>query len=162
MLKHILIPYSQYEALMAGMARPKAPDDTPASEDVAMTTPRVDTEGLNDEEPGYSIDQIVGFIPKRARNKALALLDILKTPTSRWNTKGELLIQGAAIKGSHITDLIRFTVLNHVKPPVGAVEYRKLLAQLHIPTSIIVNRNAIPGPSAGPEPPSNEWISLHT
>ena len=120
MNKFVVIPFVKYENLLRHTAA-KEPD--------------VD----NSSEP-MKIDNILQIIPKCARTKARALLCILQDHLE-WCATGEIVSNGITIQGSHIADLVKFTVVKHFKrkPPIGSDTYFTLLSNINVPKSLVVN-----------------------
>ena len=105
-------------------------------------------------EQGLIIERIVDTLPVNGRKKGLVLLQLLK-PYLAWNQLGEILIDKTPIRHSHISDLIKFTVVRHFnkhKPPIGFDQFAQILEQHNIPQSLIVNKL--------PAITKSDWLTL--
>ena len=127
MREFILLPLDRYKALM----QPPGPEVQSSSSDVSIQ---------QHAEPSISNhDQIIEILPKRAKQKATSILQLVKDHLT-WNSRGEVTIKGQFIPGSHICDLLKFVVFNTVtrkKFPIGHKEFGSLLQQLNIPKSLV-------------------------
>ena len=144
MKKHILIPYAKYQSLLQRANIPPAPEP-PQSDDIQCIEPTVE---------GMDTDNIISVIPKQAQKKASALLQLLQDHL-KWNERGEIVVDGEPIPNSHISDLIKYTVVRHFskkQPPIGSDKYFTVLDKLNIPRSLIVN--------TVPPPTKPDWFSL--
>jgi hypothetical protein len=78
---------------------------------------------------------ILSAIPKYFRNRAQSLLNhIWADPqhTLQWNDRGELIVKGVVIPGSHITDLLKNSL-----QPLGQKEFHEGLKELNIPLGLL-------------------------
>ena len=149
MKKHILIPYVKYQRLLQKSGQQNV---EPPVLETTISEPHIREE--EKEEEVENVDRIIDVIPKRAKGKARALLSLLKDHI-RWNDRGELIIDGAPIPNSHISDLIKYTVVGHFgkkQPPIGSDEFSQLLKIHNIPRALIVNST--------PDKQIPEWISF--
>jgi hypothetical protein len=102
-----------------------------------------------------SINQIMDTLPQSAKKKGLTLLQLIK-PHLNWNQRGEIVIAGQPIPQSHISDLVKFTVVryfNMSKPPEGFQYFSQKLQDLNIPQSLIINK-------VGVNTESSSWVNL--
>ena len=154
MKKHILIPYVKYQRLLQKSGQQNVePKVQETAQETAISAPHIDVTETEAEEV-ENVDHIIDVIPKRAKGKARALLSVLKDHI-QWNERGEIIIDGAPIPNSHISDLIKYTVVRHFgkkQPPIGSDEFSQLLKVHNIPRSLIVN--------IVPDKQMPEWISF--
>lgn len=108
-----------------------ANDGTQVSQTTPLqNTPSPNTNGLR--------DFIIESLPKNSRRKANQLWDTLsRDPDMTWDDKGQMVIHGQVIPGSHAVDLFKDTLLK-VRPknyitPRGAELFRKQLMELNVP-----------------------------
>ena len=95
-------------------------------------------EQVEDSKPNQSLHKrlakgiILSFVPKRYKNKADTLLRLVeKNSALDWNAKGQLLVNGKVIPYSHISDLVRDSVLPHNPfKPQGYKEFYKYLEKV--------------------------------
>ena len=151
MKKHILIPYGKYQSLLQRANIPTPSTNIDPSADIpspsANIPPCID---------GMSVDDIIGIMPKNAQKKASSLLQLIQDHVN-WNERCELVVGDEPIPNSHISDLVRYTVVRHFsnkRPPIGSAEFFAILKRLNIPRSLIVNT-----PQAE-EPSPSSWYSL--
>lgn len=88
----------------------------------------------------------LNLIPQQYRTRAQNLLShVEKHSDLDWNGKGELLVRGQPVIGSHIADLIDDTVRAKVRAtvqePVGVREFIDGLKQSNVPQALIGNKN---------------------
>ena len=116
---------------------------------------------------------ILSAIPKIYKGKANALLDHMP-PSTTWNEKGEAVIEGATVQGSHMSDLLRDTQRQYRSiVPTGRDMFWKVLKDHNIPHCLIGNEHffhkaSVPGTK--PEhvkkvkrtkaKPYSKWIKL--
>ena len=115
----------------------------------------------DDDEPietsALEIEVILSAIPKNFRNRARALLNhIMADPQHiiQWNDKGELIMKGSIIAGSHITDLLKNSQrkYRHLQP-IGQKEFRERLKELNIHLGLME--------SAPPGIRQDTWLNVH-
>ena len=132
------------------------------SEQVVSQTERVNISDSIHE------DVILAHLPQRNKNKAKALLTIVRNnPKLDWDKTGQLLVQNDVVPFSHITDLLHDALNNTKYDPVGHLEFYGNLG--NIPQSLIVNkrRKELLGGKQLPPPgipdtepqPLNSWKS---
>jgi hypothetical protein len=100
-----------------------------------------DDEGLDD----HIYNDILKHIPVRSKSNTRHILDSLKkTKNVSWSDKGELVLQGKPIKGSHMFDLLKnVTAPYHIGEsvrPQGWNVFLQSLASNNIPLSSIPNK----------------------
>ena len=86
---------------------------------------------------GLSNEIIIHSIPKSFQNKARTILEYIKGPVT-WNDKGEVSFEGQNYPGTHIADLIRYSIREYGKsPPNGYQEFQTILERVNIPKGLI-------------------------
>ena len=122
-------------------------------------------EQVEDSKPDQSLHKrlakaiILSFVPKRYKNKADTLLRLVeKNSVLDWNAKGQLLVNGKVVPYSHISDLVRDSVLPHNPfKPQGYKEFYKYLEK--VPRYLIsLGRRALLG--GGVEDTAKEAASV--
>jgi hypothetical protein len=81
-------------------------------------------------------ENVLTSVPKMLKNKTRILLDHIKRHPEKfkWNEKGELVIGGEPVHGSHFTDLVHDTVRSRTKHhAMGRPEFGKLLSETNVP-----------------------------
>ena len=91
-----------------------------------------------------SID--LNLIPQQYRARAQNLLSHVEKQTDLdWNNKGELLVDGKAVVGSHIADLLDDTVRTkpraNTSEPIGSTMFLDGLRKSNVPQALIGNKN---------------------
>src|SRR5579862_3926981 len=85
---------------------------------------------------------LVNF-PKNLQTKAVNVIRVLKDSGDiEWDGRGKVFIDGNDVEGSHIADLVKFslrTSRSAGKPPTGWDEFCAYLADIDIPPSLISN-----------------------
>ena len=87
-------------------------------------------------------EDILESVPKSMRVKARWLLQRMKrSDVLNWNDKGELLIDGTAVPGTHLVDLIKDMVHKRKRVPNATSwqEFATGLRQLHIAQEVVGN-----------------------
>ena len=138
MKKHVLVPIDRYQALLRKNTDP-IPLTTHSLE--SEESPTIIADDRVTTPSTLSVEDITAMIPKNARHKAASLLQLLDAHV-KWNSRGEIVIDGKVIENSHIADLIKFTVTNHfskMRAPIGHHTFYKLLDKINIPRSLLVN-----------------------
>ena len=86
-------------------------------------------------------------IPKNGYRKAMGLWNHLKDrkgPIQNWNDNGEIVVHGRLVPGSHIVDLLKYTVSPLSKTePLGYGLFYDVLQELHTPTGFMVDQHQI-------------------
>ena len=82
-------------------------------------------------------------ISKPMQRKAMGLLQYLHEHggnTIKWNQRGQILVNGEVIPGTHIVDLVRHAVCSKtVRTPVGSDIFYKALTDVDTPSSLVAN-----------------------
>ena len=75
------------------------------------------------------------------KTKALRLMKRLRNdPSSRWNDRGELIIEGSAIPGSNMMDLANDVLRKRKQSdPVGWRPFAKHLKHINLPMELVGN-----------------------
>lgn len=126
MKKHIVLPIDKYQYLLRCASRKV-------------------------ESPQLTADQIIDVIPKRWQHKARVLLQMVRDHV-QWDSRGQLVINDETIRGSHISDVIKHTVVpsfSKKDAPVGSREFATVLAEINAPQSLVINK-----------PTRKEWYTL--
>ena len=80
-------------------------------------------------------------ISKPMQRKAMGLLQYLHEHignTIKWNQRGQILVNGEVIPGTHIVDLVRHAVCSKtVRTPVGSDIFYKALTDVDTPSSLV-------------------------
>ena len=119
---------------------------------------REDTVGHVDN---LSEDLILHSIPKSYRGKAMAILQYIKGHIS-WDDKGETVFHGQNFPGTHIADLIRYSVREYGKaPPIGYEEFQEILSKLNIPKGLVQQvKSFLPKKVIPAEKVSKGWVKI--
>ena len=110
-------------------------------------TPVAEQHGVDDDDGNgdHIYKDIMKHIPVRSKSNTRHILDSLKKSKNvSWTDKGELVLQGETIKGSHMFDLLKnvtapYHVVESVRPQ-GWNVFLKFLASNNIPLSAIPNK----------------------
>ena len=97
-------------------------------------------EGLKSEPKGLDADLIISAMPKSLKRKAEALLRYIEKEVS-WKDNGEVVYRGETLPGSHITDLIRYTLQEYgeaLSPQCKA--FLEILKRGNVPKSVAIQR----------------------
>ena len=89
-----------------------------------------------------SSDDILNTLPKTFRNKGSVLLKRLqKNDRIKWGRDGKVKIEGKAIEGSNIADLVNDAMRNrkNSRIPTGHREFYSVLAKMNVPQELIGN-----------------------
>ena len=96
-------------------------------------------EGLK-ESRGLEVDLIISAMPKSLKRKAEALLRYIEKEVS-WNDKGELVYRGETLSGSHITNLLRYTLQEYSEAsPPHYEAFLEILKRANVPKSVAIQR----------------------
>jgi len=112
------------------------------------------------ETKSLSEDLILTNIPKKFLRDAIAILNYIKGKIT-WTESGALLnASGAAVAGSHISDLIRYVICPFGKnEPIALTEFRTQLDKLNLPSGLVNNPKTIGGRRAQ-QLKCDDWLSL--
>jgi hypothetical protein len=113
----------------------------------AVHTPMSARHGVDDDDGtgDHIYKDIMKHIPVRSKSNTRHILDSLKKSKNvSWTDKGEIILQGETIKGSHMFDLLKnvtapYHVVESVRPQ-GWNVFLKSLASNNIPLSSIPNK----------------------
>ena len=107
-------------------------------EDIAIPSNREESKSIDTQERySLSADDISSEFPKTLRSATKTLLDIVeRNEKLGWNVHGELTVNGEAINGSRVKDIINdaFAQYNNLQP-IGLEEFYSNLET--IPLSLI-------------------------
>ena len=82
-------------------------------------------------------------LPNRSKNNGIALYNILKDQIS-WDDSGQIIIDGEAVVGSSIVDLISDLTREWKKPPItGWHKIKQELQAINFPKSLIQNKQRL-------------------
>ena len=133
MKKFRLVPIEEHDTQQVGAG----------VQQVAAGMPQVVT-GVPQQQhqPGITEAHILSAIPVTYRNKARTLLDcITRSSQLTWNERGEITLGGHTIQGSHIIDLLKYTLYPYKHfTPVGFDQFQSTLAEINIPRSLITQQ----------------------
>ena len=89
--------------------------------------------------------EVIKNLPQRDRKNAQYIMQKLSEGGVDWNSRGEFVHKGNAVKGSHIMDLFKNLSLSYKKPqssPKGWTRFLNTLAEVNVPLSMVNNRHA--------------------
>ena len=111
--------------------------------------PQDKTKGTDSSEMGGSnlskdsmVEDVLESIPKAMKVKAKWLLQRIKRSDAMgWNDKGELVMEGSPVQGTHLVDLINDVVRKRKTTPsaTGWQEFAEGLRRLHVPQEVVGN-----------------------
>ena len=115
---------------------------------------------------GISQEDILSAIPSSYRNKARTLLDyVIKNSQLSWNERGEIVLGDGTIQGSHIIDLLKYSLYPYKHfTPVGFDQFKSTLQAINTPRSLSRQTGAgqllpPPGlPARGKEKHKSTWV----
>ena len=89
---------------------------------------------------GRDVD-IVEIVPKSLKPKALRLMKRLRNdPSIQWNDRGGLIIEGSAIPGNNMIDLVHDVLRKRKQSdPVGWQPFAKHLKHINLPMELVGN-----------------------
>ena len=107
-----------------------------------------------DENTFNIVDKVIGHVPINSIKTARKLIQYLEDNPNhiRWNQNGEVMIEGRTLDNVYIVDLINDAVSQRVKESKGSQEFYRILNQIHVPNSLILNRYRQKG-NTPPTPP---------
>ena len=91
------------------------------------------------QQAGLSQLDVLSAVPVSYRNKARTLLDcIIKSSQLTWNDRGEIVLGDDTVHGSHIIDLLKYTLHPYKHfTPVGVEQFNDTLRSINVPRSLI-------------------------
>ena len=117
----VLIDRERFNDLMA--KKQDVPDKQPLPE-TKTDTPR-------------ELDVLKYMVHKRHHYRLNALLRLLKEGGLEWNSDCELKRGDRVVKGTHITDLIKYVICpGKTDPPIGFQEFDELMEEMKIPLTL--------------------------
>ena len=95
-----------------------------------------------DENKFNIVDKVIGHVPIKSIKTARKLIQYLEDNPNQisWNENGEVMIEGRTLDNVYIVDLINDAVSQRVKELKGAQEFYRILHQIHVPNSLILNK----------------------
>ncbi|CAJ1067370.1 acintoc2 [Xyrichtys novacula] len=98
------------------------------------------------DDTDHVITEVLKSFPPRDRNNTEYILKKISESDKSWNAKGEFVYKGHAVKGYHMTDLLKHLShsykLSRSAPPTGWLEFLNTLADLNIPSYAVKNSQA--------------------
>ena len=92
------------------------------------------------ENKGLDRDLILTGIPKSLKRKAEALMRYIERLVC-WKDNGEIVYNGKNLPGSHIADLLRYSLQEYGdSPPPQYDAFLEILGELNVPKSVISQR----------------------
>ena len=125
---------------------------------------QVETAQSSREHHPLPESEILDSIPKNSRSLARSMINRLKANRDQvtWNHKGEIVIDGNAVSGSNITDLI-IDQLNSRKnfDPTGWRQFTESLDKINIPKHLMRNEKRLSylSPPSNPKTPGSSLAS---
>ena len=108
------------------------------------TTRLPQEESLKPHEKTIKLEKrLVDSLPKTLQRKGEVLLDHIKDTTEMsWNNRGELIVNGATIAGTNVTDLIHELLRSRKlgNAPKGWSTFASTLRESNIPVDLIGNK----------------------
>ena len=98
-------------------------------------------EGLETEQKrGLEADLIISTMPKSLKRKAESLLRYIENQVD-WKSNGEVVYRGETLSGSHIADLLRYTLQEYGdSPPPHYQTFLTILKEANVPKSVSQQR----------------------
>ena len=85
-------------------------------------------------------DLIIAGMPKTLKKKAEALLRYLENEVS-WKDNGEVVYKGNILPGSHITDLVRYSLQEYGdREPLQYQTFLEILKEINVPKCVVTQR----------------------
>lgn len=110
---------------------------TPAPH-TALTNPPPPPPAASPETPRDD-DDVVDTLPQRFKNKGRVLLKRLRhNPDVSWNDRGELIVRGRLVSGSHIADLLNDIARRRKNfEPQGWQAFADVLRESNVPRELV-------------------------
>ena len=102
--------------------------------------PTLDSQAIT--STGSQLEEILETVPKSYRAKGSILLNRLnKSDMIQWSDDGGVKIDGKAIQGTNIADLVNDALRSRktAPPPQGSEEFCNVLAKMNVPQELIGN-----------------------
>ncbi len=98
------------------------------------------TEVKNETDPRIDENALLDTLPRTALHKGKLLLQHFKRKNFQWSNNGELVVNGAPVQNSNMTDLVHYFTRHRqtAVPPNGAKEMAQLLQRTNVPMEAIV------------------------
>ena len=88
----------------------------------------------------HHVDDVVASVPKALRGKAEQLARTVLREM-KWSPRGELIVEGQVVPGSHIVDLVNDAMrFRKTFSPIGRNAFIEGLAQTNVPQELVGNR----------------------
>ena len=97
------------------------------------------------QNKGLEKDLILSAMPKSLKRKADSLLQYIDSEVS-WKENEEVVHKDKTLPGSHITDLVRYTLQEYGEsPPPQYNAFLDILREANVPKSVVTQRkNPLP------------------
>ena len=115
------------------------------AEDGSKSQPRDADEGGNASAGDSVFEEVMRHIPTKSKRNAGHIMESLKKSKNvSWTDRGELVLKGETIKGSHMYDLLKnvtssYRVLDSDRPP-GWIAFLQVLAHINVPSTSIPSK----------------------
>ena len=157
--KYVLIPEDRYKRMIALINNKETStlknindsslDDkqTEGTENKSVISYRIDDDKNNElenESKQKTLEEILSYFPSRMKSRARLIGSYFDKDNTKltYNSLGELLYNGNAIKGSSLTDLLYDACCPRRKyEPIGADYFYNELKQNNLPKGIIRNKD---------------------
>ena len=98
-------------------------------------------EGLDKpKNKGLEKELIVSAMPKSLQRKADSLLSYIQG-SIEWKNNGEVVYNDKCLEGSHITDLVRYSLQEYGEsPPPHYGTFLEILGEVNVPKSVVTCR----------------------
>ena len=98
-------------------------------------------EGLDKpKNKGLEKELIVSAMPKSLKRKVDSLLSYIQG-SIEWKNNGEVVYNDKCLEGSHITDLLRYSLQEYGKsPPPHHGTFLEILSEVNVPKSVVTRR----------------------
>ena len=98
-------------------------------------------EGLDKpKNKGLEKELIVSAMPKSLKRKADSLLSYIQG-SIEWKNNGEVVYNDKCLEGSHITDLVRYSLQEYGEsPPPHYGTFLEILSEVNVPKSVVTRR----------------------
>lgn len=117
------------------------PDEWHDETELSHQSARVSSKTLDDAD--HVIAEVLKSFPPRDHNNTEYILKKISESDKGWNAKGEFVYNGQVVKGSHMTDLLKYLSRpyksSRTAPPTGWSKFLNTLADLNIPSSAVKN-----------------------
>ena len=120
-----LAQYTTYRRKAVGLATPPPPPSSPQPASIPERR---------------FVDDVVASVPKLVRGKAEQLAKVVLREMT-WSPKGELIVNGQVLPGTHVVDLVGNAVRQRKSfRPAGRDAFIEGLSRINVPRELIGNR----------------------